>query len=143
MRGTGGRVRCDEVLELLPEYAEPGPRPAGPVELHLAGCATCREELDAYRGLLSALQGFRDVEVPLPPGYLDAARHTARMASLRRRLPSGSDVLAVPARVGEAMRRHGTGVRYAAATLGGAAAAATAIALVWWSVARRAVSGAG
>jgi anti-sigma factor RsiW len=143
MRESGGRVRCEEVQETLPEYVEPGPRPAGPVELHLAGCPACREELASYRSLLSSLQGFRDEEVPIPPGYLDAVLHTARVASLRRLLPTGSDVLAASARMGEAIRRHGTGVRYVAATLGGAAAGATAIAIVWWSLARRAMSGAG
>ncbi|MFL5797033.1 MAG: zf-HC2 domain-containing protein [Actinomycetota bacterium] len=137
------RVRCEEVRELLPEYAEPGPRPAGAVEVHLASCAGCRAELEQYRALLSSLAAYREVEVAVPDGYLEAVMHTARVASYRRLVPSRANLRATTVRVGTAVRRHDTGLRYAAATLGGAAAGATAIALVWWTVGRRPMSGAG
>jgi len=143
MSRTTGRLRCEDVREVLPEYAEPGPRPAGAVELHLATCAACSAELAAYRDLLSSLAEYRDVEVAVPDGFLEASLRTARTASLRGRIPSRAEMRAASLRAAQAVRRHGTGVRYAAATIGGAAAGATAIAIVWWSIARRAISGAG
>jgi hypothetical protein len=143
MSRTSSRVPCDQVRELLPEYAEPGPRPAGAVEVHLASCAGCRAELESYRSLLSSLADYRDLELPAPDGLLEASLRTARAASLRGRIPSRAEMRAASERAAEAIRRHGTGVRYAAATIGGAAAGATAIAIVWWSLARRAVSSAG
>jgi hypothetical protein len=142
MSRPGGRVSCEEVVDLLPEYAEPGPRPAGPIEIHLASCAACSAELAAYRALLRSLAGFVEVEVPVPDGFLEASLRTARTASLRGRIPTRAELLAAPGRAADAIRRHGTGVRYVAATVGGAAAGATAIAIVWWSIARRAVSAA-
>ena len=39
-------VRCEDVRELLPRYAEWGPRPAGDVEVHLSTCADCGAELE-------------------------------------------------------------------------------------------------
>jgi hypothetical protein len=139
MSRNGGRIRCDEVRELLPEYAEPGPRPAGPVEVHLASCAGCAAELEAYRSLLSSLADYREHEVVAPEGFLEASLRTARSASLRGRIPGRAALLAASTRATGAVRRHGTGVRYVAATIGGAAAGATAIAIVWWSLARRGV----
>ena len=143
MSRTRGRARCDEVRELLPEYAEPGPRPAGPVEVHLAACAACRAELDSYRSLLISLEAIREQEVPVPDGYLERSLQLARPASMPGAVTSLADFRAVTSRVGYAIRRHGPGARYALATIGGAAAGATAIAIVWWSLARRAVPGAG
>jgi predicted anti-sigma-YlaC factor YlaD len=143
MSRRNGRVRCEDVRELLPEYAEPGPRPAGAVEVHLASCAACRAELDSYRELLSDLAAYAEVEVAVPDGYLEASLRTARSASLRNRIPGRVEIRAASTRAVDAVRRHGTGVRYAAATIGGAAAGATAIAIVWWSIARRAMPGAG
>ena len=139
MNRTGGRLRCDDVRELLPEYAEPGPRPAGAVEVHLASCAGCAAELGAYRSLLSSLADYRQLEVAAPEGLLEASLRTARSASLRGRIPGRAQLLAASARATDAIRRHGTGVRYVAATVGGVAAGATAIAIVWWSLARRGV----
>jgi hypothetical protein len=136
------RLRCDEVRDLLPEYAEPGPRPAGPVEVHLASCGGCSAELHAYRSLLSSLDSYRELEVEAPDGFLEASLRTARTAALRGRIPTRDELRAASTRAADAIRRHGPGVRYAAATIGGAAAGATAIAIVWWSLARRAV-GAG
>jgi hypothetical protein len=128
------------VRELLPEYAEPGPRPAGAVEIHLASCAACRAELESYRSLLISLADYRELEVAVPDGFYEASLRTARAASLRGRIPGRAQVRAASFRAADAIRRHGPGVRYAAATIGGAAAGATAIAIVWWSIARRAVS---
>lgn len=138
-----GRLRCEDVREVLPEYAEPGPRPAGAVEVHLAGCAACSAELASYRDLLSSLAEYREIEVAVPEGFLEASLRTARTASLRGRIPGRAEVKAASLRAVDAVRRHGTGVRYAAATVGGAAAGATAIAIVWWSIGRRAMSGTG
>jgi hypothetical protein len=143
MSQRNGRVRCNEVREVLPEYAEPGPRPAGAVEVHLASCVPCSAELQSYRTLLADLAEYREVEVAAPDGFLEATLHTARSASLRRRIPGRVQLRAASQRTAEAVRRRGPGVRYAAATIGGAAAGATAIAIVWWSIARRAVPGAG
>ena len=64
-------VSCEEVRELLPEYAEWGPRPAGEVELHLASCSDCTVELAAYRSMLASLGSLREAEVPVPAGYLE------------------------------------------------------------------------
>ena len=139
MSRVSGRISCDEVRELLPEYAEPGPRPAGAVEVHLASCAGCTAELGAYLSLLSSLADYRELEVATPDGFLEATLRTARSASLRGRIPGRAELLAASARATGAIRRHGTGVRYAAATIGGAAAGATAIAIVWWSLARRGI----
>ena len=143
MSRRSGRVRCDEVREVLPEYAEPGPRPAGAVEIHLASCPGCRAELESYRGLLSSLADHREFEVAVPDGFLETTLRTARSASFRRRIPGRAEVMAASGRAADAVRRHSTGVRYVAATIGGAAAGATAIAIVWWSIARRAMPGAG
>ena len=143
MSRTNERVRCEQVREVLPEYAEPGPRPAGAVEVHLASCTACRAELESYRDLLSSLAEYREFEVAVPDGYLESTLRTARSASLRGRIPGRAEVKAASLRAVATVRRHGTGVRYAAATVGGAAAGATAIAIVWWSIARRAMPGAG
>jgi hypothetical protein len=143
MSRRNARVRCDEVREVLPEYAEPGPRPAGAVEVHLASCAACRAELESYRTLLSSLAGYRELEIAVPDGFLDTTLRTARSAALRGRIPGRAELRAASFRTVDAVRRHSTGVRYAAATIGGAAAGATAIAIVWWSIARRAMPGAG
>jgi len=134
-------VRCEDVRELLPEYAEPGPRPAGEIEVHLATCAGCRAELDSYRELLSDLAAYCELEVAVPEGFLEASLRTARTESLRTRIPGRAEIRAASTRAVDAVRRHRNGVRYAAATIGGAAAGATAIAIVWWSIARRAMPG--
>ena len=127
-------VSSEHVSDLLPEYAESGLRPAGPIEEHLASCAACTSELRAYRTLLSSLQALRVVEVEPPPEYLDRTLRTVRMASLTAKIPSLVDLRRVSARALTRAPRAG----YALASLGGAAVGATAIALVWWRLARRA-----
>jgi hypothetical protein len=128
-------VSSEHVGDLLPEYAETGLRPAGPVEEHLASCAACSSELSAYRTLLGSLESLRTVELDPPAGYLDRTLRTVRMASFTSRIPSIVDLRRASARALARAPRAG----YALASLGGAAAAA-AIALVWWRLARRAVA---
>jgi hypothetical protein len=134
---TSGRVSCEEVRELLPEYAEPGLRPAGPVEMHLARCTGCTAELAAYRSLLTSLTQMRSVEVEPRPAFVEDTLRAVRVESVRSRIPKFADVRRAGARVTSTLRDHGTGLRYALASLGGAAIGATAIAIVWWSIARR------
>jgi hypothetical protein len=110
------------------------------MEVHLASCPACSAELTVYRSLLSSLESYRELEVEVPDGVLEASLRTARTASLRGRIPSREELRMASVRAADAIRRHGTGVRYAAASIGGAAAGATAIAIVWWSIARRTVS---
>ena len=63
----GSTVRCEEVLELLPEHVDGELHVAGEVEAHLASCAACSAELAAYRGMLADLAGLRDLgEEPRP-----------------------------------------------------------------------------
>ena len=136
-------VSSEHVGDLLPEYAETGLRPAGRVEEHLAACAVCAAELQAYRILLNSLEGLRSVEVEPLPGYLDRTLRTVRLASFTSRIPSLTDVRLVSARATRAVARMPR-AGYALASLGGAAVGATAIALVWWRLARReAVAGLG
>jgi hypothetical protein len=130
-------VNSEHVADLLPEYAESGLRPAGPIEEHLASCATCAAQLQGYRTLLSSLEGLRAVEVEPPPGFLDRTLRTARMASVTSRIPSLADVRRASARATRVLTRTPR-AGYALASLGGAAVGATAIALVWWRLARRA-----
>ena len=136
-------VNSEHVGDLLPEYAESGLRRAGPVEEHLAICAACAAELQAYRILLSSLEGLRSVEIDPPPGYLDRTLRTVRVASLTSRIPSLAEVRRASSRATRALARTPR-AGYALASLGGAAVGATAIALVWWRLARRAaVAGLG
>jgi len=134
---TRERVSCEEVRELLPEYAEPGLRPAGTVEMHIATCAGCAAQLASYRSLLTSLAQMRSVEVEPGPAFLEDTLRAVRVEAVRSRIPNLGDVRRAGARVTSALRGHGTGVRYALASLGGAALGATAIAIVWWSIARR------
>jgi len=127
-------VSSEHVSELLPEYAESGLRPAGPVEEHLASCAACSSQLGAYRTLLGSLESLRAVEVDPPDGYLDRTLRTVRMASFTAKIPSLLELSRVSTRALARAPRAG----YALASLGGAAVGATAIALVWWRQARRA-----
>ena len=63
----GSTVRCEEVLELLPEHVDGELHVAREVETHLASCAACSAELAAYRGMLAGLAGLRDLgEEPRP-----------------------------------------------------------------------------
>jgi hypothetical protein len=134
---TTERVSCEQVRELLPEYAEPGLRPAGPVEMHIATCAGCAAELASYRSLLNSLAEMRSVEVEPGPAFLEDTLRAVRVEAVRSRIPNLADVRRAGARVSPGLRSHGTGLRYALVSLGGAAIGATAIAIVWWSMARR------
>jgi hypothetical protein len=133
------RVNCEQVRELLPEYADAGPRPAGPVEEHLAACPECSGQLQVYRGLLSSLAAFKAIEIAPPPGFVDRTVRMVRLASYTSRIPKLADVRRVP-RKAVSVLAGAPGTGYALASLGGAAVGATAIALVWWRVARRAVA---
>jgi hypothetical protein len=134
------RVRCEEVRELLPELAEPGPRPAGPVEAHLAGCPSCSAGLTVYHDLLTSLAAAREIDIEPPADYLDRTLRAVRFGMWTSRVPSIADVRRASDRVGATLARAPR-AGYALASLGGAAVGATAIALVWWRVAKRAVTG--
>ncbi len=53
-----GGLRCDEVLERLPDYLEAAlpPSERAQVEAHLRGCANCADFGGAYVALVQALQ---------------------------------------------------------------------------------------
>src|SRR5690349_20736501 len=113
-------MRCEEVRPLLPELAEGGLRPVGPVEMHLSNCADCSEELRRYRSVILSLAELRDGLEEAPAALL--------------------------AQIPEAERRRGLvrvasddRVQHAALSLGGVAVGATAVALLWWRAARRTV----
>ena len=111
-------MRCDAVRERLPGYLDRDLRAVGPVEVHLASCAGCREELQEYRRLRVLLEEM--ASGPEPSGEL--------LPELLRHLP----IEPLPSRA-----LAGTRTRYALASLGGAAVGATALAIVWWRVTRR------
>ena len=111
-------MRCDAVRERLPGYLDRELRAVGPVEVHLASCSACRGELEEYRRLgvlLSEMATAPEPSEELAPQLL---RHLPLE-------PLASRALA------------GSRTRYALVSLGGAAVAATALAIVWWRVARR------
>src|SRR5947207_8382749 len=124
-------LSCEEVRELLPEYAEPGPRPAGPVEMHVASCARCSAELAAYRKVLGGLAAYRDVEEIPPPGFLERTMTVVPRAA-RTRLAI-DDLRAVPGRVAASVKR-----RPAVTAITGAALGAAAFGLIAWRIGRRA-----
>jgi hypothetical protein len=113
-------LSCEEVRELLPEYAEPGPRPAGPVEIHVASCARCSADLAAYREMLVGLAAFREVEEVPPTGFLERTMAVVPQAS-RARLAM-DELRTVPGRVAASVRRRPavsiTGAALGAAALG-------------------------
>lgn len=113
-------MRCEQVRPLLPELAEGGPRAVGPVQVHLAGCATCATGLARFRELLVALDSLRDVVSEPAEAFLG-------------RLVAGLDVIEGPARARRLLRFvSNERARSAALSLGGAAVGATAVGLVWW-----------
>jgi Putative zinc-finger len=130
------RVNCEQVRELLPEYVDAGPRPAGTVEEHLAACVICSGLLQTYRGLLSSLAELRTVDIEPPAGFLDRTLRTVRLGSYTSRIPRLADIRRVPGRAVETLVRAPR-AGFALASLGGAAVGATAIALVWWRMAKR------
>jgi anti-sigma factor RsiW len=97
-------------------------------EVHLATCSECAGELARYREVLSATAYLREREVEPPAGFVARVAATAERPGLRWR----ADI-----------RRYARDrrVRVAAASLGGAVVGAGAIALLWWRLARRGVSG--
>jgi hypothetical protein len=96
--------------------------------VHLATCSECAGELARYREVLSAAASLRDEVVEPPPGFVARVVSTVEQPSRRWRAD---------------LRRyaHDRRVHVAAASLGGAVVGAGAIALLWWRLARRAVSG--
>ena len=120
-------LRCEEVRDLLPRYAEWGPRPAGEVERHLATCSSCTAELATYREVVASLSSLRTAEVDPPAGYLE------RTLALVPEPVSGQRAWReVPERVVAAARR-----RPAVASVTGAVIGAAAIGLVMWRRGRR------
>jgi predicted anti-sigma-YlaC factor YlaD len=111
-------MRCEEVRDRLPGYLDRDLRAVGALEIHLASCRACRGELQEYRRLRALLSEMADGPEPSP--------------RLLHDLLSGLPVAPIRAR-----SHAGTRARYALASLGGAAVGATALALVWWRVARR------
>ncbi|MEX2417265.1 MAG: zf-HC2 domain-containing protein [Actinomycetota bacterium] len=110
-------MKCEEVRELLPAYIDRDLHPVGPVETHLASCNECAAELSQYRDLIGSLAVLRET------GEEPRAEYLGRMLSL------------IPPSVRAGMDRR---ARYALASLGGAAIGVTAVAILWWRLARRA-----
>jgi hypothetical protein len=123
-------LSCEEVRELLPEYAEPGPRPAGPVEIHVASCARCSADLAAYREVLGGLAAYRDVEEIPPQGFLE--RTLAALPRTSRPRVALGDLRSVPGRVAASVKR-----RPAVTAMTGAALGAAALGLIAWRIGRR------
>jgi len=123
-------LSCDEVRELLPEYAEPGPRPAGDVEVHLASCAACTAELAAYRDLLGGLAAYAEIEEEPPVGYLERTLGVVPRASRAR--AAIDELRDVSGRVATTVRK-----RPAVSAITGAAIGAAAIGLIAWRVGKR------
>ena len=132
------RVRCEDVQELLPDYAEWGPRPAGDVERHLASCQECSARLASFRSLLRSLEGLRAVEVDPAPGFLERTLQAVQAGTGPGRVVSIAELREARNRLTSLVRDPRTG--YAVASLTGAAVGATAIALLWWRIARRAMT---
>ena len=115
-------MRCEEVRPLLPEMADGTLRPAGQAEAHIAGCSSCAFALAVYRDLLARLDAMREVVVEPPDALLER-------------------LLAATARRGLVRRVAGDErVQHAAFSIGGAVVGATAIGLLWWRAARRALA---
>jgi hypothetical protein len=129
-------VSCEEVRELLPEYAEPGPRPAGVVEVHVASCPRCRADLASYREMLSGLARFGELEEEPPAGYLE--RTLAIVPRATRTSLALDELRDMSGRVAAAARR-----RPAVSAVTGAAIGAAAIGLIAWRMGRRAVRDVG
>jgi hypothetical protein len=96
-------MRCEDVRPLLPDLAEGELREAGPVEAHLASCATCPMELDRYREMLSYLGAMRHELIEPPGGFEErilSLAPTARWRILTGRLASDGRVQLAAASVG-------------------------------------------
>ena len=123
-------VNCEKVRDLLPEYAEWGPRSAGAVEVHLASCSECSAELASYRGMLSSLAELREFEEDAPSGYLERTLSVVPGRS-QRRLPEWREV---PERVIAVAKR-----RPAAASVTGAVIGVAAVGIIAWRRGRKAL----
>lgn len=99
-------------------------------EVHLATCPQCSGELARYREVTGAVGALREVYEALPLGFSD--RVLARV---------GTPVGMWRSRAVDLV--HDRRMHVAAASLGGALVGATAMAIVWWRLAKRAVSGVG
>jgi predicted anti-sigma-YlaC factor YlaD len=113
-------MRCESVRERLPGYLDGDLRPVGALDQHLAACTGCREELESYRELRSRLVDLGERPEPSP-----------------ELLPLLLQLISHPARGKPGVAVHDARLRYAIASLGGAAVGATALALVWWRRTRR------
>lgn len=109
-------MRCDEVRPLLPSFVEPELRQAGSVDVHVASCEACRSELEAYRSLLDALAELRDVGE-------DASEASVRHAIELIPQPG------LGTRVAGSIVAHRRLYATLAASIGGAAFGATALAI--------------
>jgi len=131
-------LKCEDVRELLPEYADWGPRSAGDVERHLASCQDCGALLASYRDLLSSLEGLRAVDAEPDPTFLERTLEVVEAGTGPGRVVSIAEHRANRNRLASLARAPKTGI--AVASLTGAAVGATAIALLWWRIAKRAVT---
>jgi hypothetical protein len=109
---------------VLPDLAEGGPRPVGPVEVHLSTCEACSEDLRRYRAVILELASMQGDLSDAPEGFLERLLADLPEAHRRRLL----------ARVAADGR-----VQYAALSLGGAVVGASAIGILWWRATRRSV----
>jgi hypothetical protein len=115
-------MRCEEVRPLLPDLADGTLRAAGEAEAHVAACSSCSFALAVYRDLLARLAAMREVVVEPSDALLERlVAATARRGLVRR--VAGDER-----------------VQHAALSIGGAVVGATAIGLLWWRAARRALA---
>lgn len=115
-------MRCEDVRPLLPEMAEGNLREAGEAEQHLVSCESCSAELGRYRMVVAELAALTEVLSEPSPGFLERVISQIPERNWRT----------VAHRVASDERVH-----YAAFSLGGLVVGASAIALLWWRVARR------
>lgn len=112
-------MRCDEVVEILPEMIDAS-GPVDPVvERHVVSCLRCQAEVAKYHKLLRALHTLRSYYLEPAPGVLSQTLAALEAAGERRAIRS---VLA--------------GHRVAAGALGGVAVAAGAAATTAVIIAR-------
>lgn len=97
-------------------------------EVHLATCPQCAGELARYREVSTAVAGLRETLEGLPLGFTD--RVLERVGSPAGMWRSRAVDLV-----------HDRRMHVAAASLGGALVGATAMAIVWWRLAKRTVAG--
>jgi anti-sigma factor RsiW len=99
-------------------------------EVHLATCPQCARELARYREVVAAVGSLRGVLETAPAGFTDRvmAQVTSPVWLWRSRVTQLA---------------HDRRAHVAAASLGGALVGATAMAIVWWRLAKRAVGDVG